>query len=86
MAIDFSKRKPVIEVMDDDMAAVFRAKTGLERLMIADGMYTRARNMLLSHLRHEHPDWEEKQVIREAARRLSHGASEIAWRARDGAV
>jgi hypothetical protein len=69
-----NKRKPVIEVMDDDMAAVFRAKTGLERLMIADAMYTRAREMLLSHLRFEHPDWNEQQVNREAARRLSHGA------------
>jgi len=69
-----TKRRPVIEVMDDDMAAVLRTKTGAERLMIADGMYTRARNMLLSHLRHEHPEWDEQQVKREAARRLSHGA------------
>jgi hypothetical protein len=29
MAFDPTKRKPVIEVMDDDMAAVIRAKTGL---------------------------------------------------------
>jgi hypothetical protein len=42
--------------------------------MIADGMYTRAPEMLLSHLRFEHPEWNEQQVKREAARRLSHGA------------
>ena len=29
----------------------------------------------MSHLRAEHPDWEEPQVIAEAARRMSHGAS-----------
>jgi len=61
-------------MMDEEMAAVNRAKTGLERLKIADAMYTRAREILMSHLRFEHPDWDEKRVIREAARRLSHGA------------
>jgi hypothetical protein len=63
-----------IEVMDDDMAAVLRAKTGAERLAIASGMYASARRMLLSHLRAEHPDWDEQQIQRETARRLSHGA------------
>jgi len=64
----------VIEVIDDEMAAVIRAKSGAQRLRIADGMYASARQMLLSHLRSEHTDWNEKQISREAARRLSHGA------------
>lgn len=63
-----------IEVMDDDMAAVLRTKTGSERLRIAFGMYSSARRMLLSHLSAEHPDWSEDEIRREAARRLSHGA------------
>lgn len=63
-----------IEVMDDAMAAVLRAKSGAERLRIAFGMYASARRMLMSHLRAEHPDWDERRVIAEAARRMSHGA------------
>jgi len=64
-----------LEVMDDEMAKVIRAKTGAERLRIASGMYSSARRMLMSHLRAEHPDWDEPRVIGEAARRLSHGAA-----------
>lgn len=63
-----------IEVVDDEMAAIFRGKTGAERLEIASRMYSSARSMLLSILRADHPDWDEDQINREAARRLSHGA------------
>jgi Rv0078B-related antitoxin len=60
--------------MDEAMAKVIRSKTGAERLKIASGMYSSARRMLLSHLKSEHPDWNEEQINKEAARRLSHGA------------
>jgi hypothetical protein len=63
-----------IEVVDDEMAAILRGKTGAERLAMASAMFESARRMLLSHLAAEHPDWSEEQVTREAARRLSHGA------------
>ena len=63
-----------IEVIDDAMAAVLRRKTGAERLAIASGLFASARRMLISHLRAEHPDWDDERVTREAARRLSHGA------------
>jgi Rv0078B-related antitoxin len=67
-------RRPVIEVMDDDMARVIRAKSGAERLAIASGLYASARRMLMSYLRSKNPDWDESRVVREAARRMSHGA------------
>lgn len=63
-----------IEVIDDEMARVLRAKSGAERLRIASGMYAAARRMLLSSLAAQHPDWDRQQVIEETARRLSHGA------------
>lgn len=63
-----------IEVVSEDMAAVLRRKTGAERLAIASRMFSSARVMLLSHLRAEHPEWDDPDVEREAARRLSHGA------------
>jgi hypothetical protein len=63
-----------IEILSEEMAAVLRLKTGAERLRIASLMFVSAREMLLNHLRAEHPDWEELRIHREAARRLSHGA------------
>lgn len=65
---------PVIEVIDDDMARVLRAMTGEERLRIASGMFDAARRMLASQLAVDHPDWDEQQIQRETARRLSHGS------------
>lgn len=63
-----------LEVIDDAMARVYAAKSGAERLAIASGMFRSARDMLLSHLRTEHPEWNEEHIHQEAARRLSHGA------------
>jgi len=67
-------RPEQIEVVDDAMAEVLRQKSGQERLRIAFGLFSSARRMLLSFLRAEHPDWDEKRINQEAARRLSHGA------------
>jgi len=63
-----------IEVIDEEMAAVFRAMTGAQRLKIASDMFDSARRMILSHLAAEHPDWDEQRLQQETARRLSHGA------------
>lgn len=63
-----------IEVIDDEMAAALREKTGAERLAIASRMFSSARRMLINHLRSRHPDWDPRQIELEAARRLSHGA------------
>jgi hypothetical protein len=62
-----------IEVIDDDMASTLRLKSGAERLAIASHMYSSARRMLLSHLRSVHPEWDQRQIEQDAARRLSHG-------------
>ena len=63
-----------IEVVDDTMAGVLRAKTAAECIRIGFDLWTSARNMLLVHLRKTHPEWSEKKIEREVARRLSHGA------------
>lgn len=62
-----------IEVIDEEMAATPRQKSGAERLAIASRMFSSARRMLLSHLRSVHPEWNQRQIEQEAARRLSHG-------------
>lgn len=68
MRLDFGQ----IEVMDKDMVEILRAKTPAERLAIADGMWVSARRMLIATLQAEHPEWSNKQVEQETARRLSH--------------
>ena len=62
-----------IEALDEEMAAVFRAMTGAQRLKIASDMFSAARRMILSHLASEHPDWDDQRLMEETARRLSHG-------------
>lgn len=62
------------EVVDDDMAEVFRAMTGAQRLKIANNLFESARRMIASHLAAEHPDWDQRRIQEETARRLSHGA------------
>ena len=62
------------EVLDDEMARVYRAMTGAERLKIASDLYRSARLMIASQLAAEHPDWDEQRLQEETARRLSHGA------------
>jgi len=63
-----------LEVVDDEMAEIFRRKTGAERLQIAFGLFSSARRMLTSHLGAQHPDWDQEKIQREVARRISRGA------------
>ncbi|MFQ5492173.1 MAG: hypothetical protein ACE5GE_15765 [Phycisphaerae bacterium] len=63
-----------IEVVDPQVAMALRKMTCAQRLAIANGLFVFARDMLSSHLRTEHPDWDDAQVQAETAHRLSHGA------------
>ncbi len=66
-------KRPVVEIMDEIMVDVLRKKTPAERLEIASGMWESARVMIGGVLRQEHPEWSEEEVLREIARRISHG-------------
>ena len=63
-----------IEVVDDTMAEILRHKTPAERIRIGFAMWTSARHMLMTHLKKNHPDWDNGRIEKEVARRLSHGA------------
>lgn len=65
---------PEFEILDQPMAAIWRQKTGAERIRIASDLFAFARKLTLASVRSMHPDWTPEQVWREAARRLSHGA------------
>ena len=62
-----------VEVLDEAMAEVLRQKEAAERLRIGFNLWTSAHNMLMTHIRHTHPDWDQKAVEREVARRFLHG-------------
>ena len=63
-----------IEAVDDTVAAILRAKTTWERAeMIFDANCT-IRLLIAGHLLTLHPDWDERQVQSEIARRMLYGA------------
>ncbi|ADG67049.1 hypothetical protein Plim_1214 [Planctopirus limnophila DSM 3776] len=70
-----SPRQPVIEILEPEMVEILRQKTSAERLAQALRMWETAREMIRGTIRQQHPDWSEEQVLREAANRLSHGAT-----------
>jgi hypothetical protein len=63
-----------IEIIDDKVAEVLRAKTDAERFAMLDRSWRFARQMIEAMIVHEHPDWSEDRVRREVVRRMSHGA------------
>lgn len=67
------RSQPSSDVVDDAMARVLREKSPAERLKIADEMWRFARDMIRENVRAEHPEWNESDVERLVARRLSHG-------------
>jgi len=73
MAKNFKLDHEQIEVVDDEMAEVLRRKTPAERLAMAFSLWTSTRDMLMSHLKKAHPEWDEEMINKEVARRLSHG-------------
>lgn len=62
-----------IESIDKAMAEIYRKKTPAQRLQIAFGLWRSARTLLFNLLRSLHPEWDEKRLQREVARRISHG-------------
>lgn len=63
-----------IESIDDMMAEIYKKKTYLERLRVAFDLWHSTKILLFNSLRWLHPDWTDKQIQKEVARRISHGA------------
>jgi hypothetical protein len=64
-----------IEVVEDRMAEVFRAKTPAQRIAIGFALRRSAERLLRAHLTRAHPDWDSQRVASEVVGRLSHGAA-----------
>lgn len=65
------RRQPVVEVVDEIMVPILRAKTEAERFEMAAQMWRFARDTYVALARAQHPAWSAEQVQREAARRLA---------------
>jgi hypothetical protein len=59
-----------IEVLDDDMVAVLRKKTPIERVAMAFDANRTMRLMLEAHFRDTHPAWGDDRIMAAIARRL----------------
>ena len=62
-----------IEVVDEIMVPILRAKTPSERLDMIWNMYRFGRQLAEAGIRYCHPDWDDQQVASERVRRFAHG-------------
>ena len=64
-----------IEIVDWDVAAVLRRKSGMERLRLAHEAWELARDRLATFLSARHPELGQEEIQRQVARRLAHESS-----------
>ena len=61
-----------IEVVDEEVARVLRAKSGMERLRLAHETWELARERLIAFVGSRNPQWSKEEVVKEVAKRLAH--------------
>jgi len=66
--------KGQIEVIDDKVAEILRAKSGQERLNMVWDAWTFYEKTVRAFLISQHPEWTEEQIQKEIVRRVSHGS------------
>ena len=64
-----------IEIVDPQMAAIYRSKTVAEKLVLVQQAHRTARLLMAMGIRLQHPEFSECEVDREVARRLLRGTS-----------
>lgn len=64
-----------IEVVDDAVAEALRRKTPAQRVAMALDCNETVRLVIAGYLRTRHPDWGDRQIAAEVARRMSGEAS-----------
>ena len=63
------------DMVDARIAAILRAKSGMERLRLAHEAWELAHARLTAFLAARHPDWDRQQVQAAVARRLLRDSS-----------
>ena len=64
-----------IEMVDQEVASVLRAKSGMERLRLAHEAWDLARQRLTAFLSARYPEWPPERVSQEVAKRLAYESS-----------
>ena len=63
--------KVIVEVISDEIAEIWSKKTIQERFAIMNRMWESARKMASHAVKAQHPDWTERQIPSEVAKRMS---------------
>jgi hypothetical protein len=64
----------ISEVPDEAMIPIYKSKAPYERLEIAFALWTFARSLVKDGLKSLHPDWSERQIEEETAKRMLNAA------------
>jgi hypothetical protein len=73
---EMTTERPVVEILDPAVVEIMRQKSPAERLAQVFRIWETVRLVTRSSIRQQHPEWNDDQVLRETANRLSHGATE----------
>lgn len=63
------------EVVDDNVAAILRAKSPAERIQMAAEANDMARLLIVGAIRATHSDWSDERVQEELAKRMLNAAN-----------
>lgn len=63
-----------IEVVDDALVPILRAKNPAEKLQMQFQAFELVRMLMAAGIKHRHPQWSQEQVDQEVARRMLHGS------------
>ena len=66
--------KGQIGVVDDQVAAIIKAKTGPERLSMAWDAWAFFELRITAHLKSLHPEWTVEQIQKDIFRRVAYGS------------
>ena len=67
------QKQPHIEVLDEQMVEVLRAKTTVEKVAMIAAAHRTARMLATAGVRHLHPEWSEEKIQAEVLRRMTSG-------------
>lgn len=70
-----SDRPLRIEMIDDQMAEILRAKSPSEKVAMISAAHSTARVLVQAGIRYQHPEWDDLRVHTEIAKRVSGGTS-----------
>jgi len=62
-----------IEVLDDKIAEILKAKSGRERLNMVWDAWTFFDKTIRAYLKNRHPEWTEEKIQREIVKRVTYG-------------